>query len=512
MKRAVPYCRVSTEDQEREGTSLQTQLEACLKYCKEKGYQVIEQFTETMSGLTLDRPKLDALRDLVRDEQIDIVVIYSLDRLSRNPNHGVIIQNEFEKYHVTLEAVTETVDGSRVGKLMTYIRQWASEQEIEDFKDRSRRGKKAWAKKGVIPHGGFARLYGYDYSKITKKRTINETEAYWVKQMYGWLVNEPLTTNAITYRLRELKAPTKHSRYWNRSSVLEILKNPAYTGRTYAFTFHQGTNKRKPQDEWIEIPGATPVIISEESFEAAQVQLRLNQEKAQRNTKQQYLLRSHLYCRQCGRSYCGHIDRVIRYYRCPGKNRITSPVDRCSNKNLRADKIEALVWEKIEAILDNPKLIFAVIEKQRDGTNNMGILESELQQVQRRLKALDREQRQLLHWAVKNFPEEMVTSENKRINQERNILESRIAELEGQIQESLEATISIPKMEEYIRVVQEKLTTLDFDMKRLALDMLNIKVWIDGQDVEVTGTIPIEDAVVVTKSSLCLMTEQRPVL
>ena len=66
---------------------------------------------------------------------------------------------------------------------------------------------------------------------------------------------------------------------------------------------------------------------------------------------------------------------------------------------------------------------------------------------------------------------------------------------------SHEAAASIPKMEEYIRLVQEKLTTLDFDMKRLALDMLNIKVWIDGQSVEVTGSIPVEDSVVATKSS-----------
>ncbi len=49
--------------------------------------------------------------------------------------------------------------------------------------------------------------------------------------------------------------------------------------------------------------------------------------------------------------------------------------------------------------------------------------------------------------------------------------------------------------------MQEKLTTLDFDMKRLTLDMLNIKVWLDSQSVEVTETIPVEDADVVTTSS-----------
>ena len=63
--------------------------------------------------------------------------------------------------------------------------------------------------------------------------------------------------------------------------------------------------------------------------------------------------------------------------------------------------------------------------------------------------------------------------------------------------------ISIPKLEAYIELIRAKLITLDFDMKRLTLDMLNIKVWIDGSSVEITGTIPIKDADVVTTSLVC---------
>ena len=495
------YCRVSTDNQEREGTSLGTQLENCLTYCQDKGYTVSDRFSDTYSGLSLERPELDKLRELVRSEAIDVLVCYSLDRLTRDPGHGVIITQETEKHNVKLEAVTEDIDNTELGKLISYIRGYASKVEAEKIRERTMRGKKQKVREGVIPHGGFARLYGYDYSKITKKRTVNETESYWVKQMYGWLVNEPLSTTAITYRLRELKAPTKHSRFWNRSSVLEILKNPAYTGRTYAFTFVQGTNRRKPQSEWMEIPGATPAIISEELFEAAQSQLKQNNVKSQRNTKQQYLLRSHLFCRQCGRAYCGHIDRVLRYYLCPGKNRITAPVNRCLNKNWRVDKLDALVWGEIETALDNPEFIVTAIERQRDDASNIDTLEPELQMVEKNLRALDREQKQLLQWALKGFPEETIVAENKRINESRSSSLSRKAVLEAQIQTSREAVVSLPKLEEYIQLVREKLTHLDFDMKRLALEMLNIKVWIDSESVEITGTIPLEDSVVVTKSS-----------
>lgn len=372
---------------------------------------------------------------------------------------------------------------------------------VETLRLNTMRGRKKMAKEGKIPHGGFGRAYGYDYDKTTKKRTINETETYWVRQMYALLVNEGLSTNAITYRLRELNAPAKFSQHWNRNSVLGILKNPAYTGKTYAFTFQEGTNRRKPKDEWIEILGATPAIITEEMFQAAQEQLELNFKRSKRNTKRQYLLRSHLYCRQCGRAYCGHVDRTIGYYRCPGKLRITAPVNRCHNNNWRADKLEALIWEKIEGVLDNPDLIIAEIEKQREDFNNFGTLEPELQQVEKQLKALDHEQQQLLQWALKGFPEEQIIAENKCINQKRSNLQSRKANLEKQIEASHEAAVNRPKLETYIQLVRDGLSTLDFDMKRLALDMLNIKVWVDGSSVEITGSIPVKDSAVVTTSS-----------
>ena len=139
MTRAAIYCRVSTDNQEREGTSLQTQLEACLAYCKQKGYDVAYQFSEAYSGLSLERPKLNELRELVRAGSIDVIICYSLDRLSRDPVHGVIIIEELEKHHVLLEAVSETVDSSEVGKLISYIRGFASKLEAEKISNRSDR-------------------------------------------------------------------------------------------------------------------------------------------------------------------------------------------------------------------------------------------------------------------------------------------------------------------------------------------------------------------------------------
>jgi len=500
MKNAAIYCRVSSDGQEREGTSLQTQLKACLKYCQDKDYDVAYRFSETYSGLTLARPKLNELRELVRNEQIDVVVVYCLDRLSRDPTHGVIFTQELEKHNIILEAVTETVDSSELGKLISYIRGFASKLEAEKIKERTERGKRARAREGRMS-GGFHITYGYDYLPVGQKnggrRVINENEAKWVRQIYQWLANDGLTAGAIRDKLAALNVPTKKDKYWSKVTILSILKNPAYTGKTYAFTCDMKRKpRRKPQADWIEIPDVTPAIISQELFETAQKQLQINRAKAIRNTKREYLLRGHIKCRQCGHAYVGGVTRsgradgsYRRLYRCLGKWKDRSPFGLCRNKSWGADKLEAMVWAELERYLSDRGLIASELEKQCQDANQLGSFEAELQQVERQLKAVDREQHQLLQWALKDFPVDQVEAENRRLNKAREILKAHKVDLETQLKASQDAIISIPKLEGFIERMQGRISSLDYEGKRQALDMLNITVYLDGGTIEITGTI-----------------------
>ena len=503
MKYSAIYCRVSTEDQEREGTSLQTQLENCLTYCQGKGYDVSYRFSEAYSGLSLERPELDKLRELVRTEAVDLIVCYSLDRLSRDPVHGVILTQEFEKHHVGLEAVTETVDSTEVGKLITYIKGFAAKLETEKIKERSVRGRKACAREGRMP-GGFHITYGYDYVRVIKgerqaRRVINETEASWVKQMFEWLTYEGLSTNQILFRLRANNAPTKSGKIWSRRSVQAILSNPCYMGKTYAFTTATGKKRfTRPQEDWIEIPGVTPAIISQELFDAAQHQLRTNRENSQRNCKHEYLLRGHIRCRRCGRVYVGEIANS-RYYKCAGRKKVYVPVECCQNKGWNAEKLEGMVWAELERYLSKPELIISQLEAQRQDAGQPEVFEAELERTERQLKAVDREQHQLLQWALKDFPADQVEAENRRLNKAKETLKAQKAQLETQIKTCQDAIISIPKLEDFIELMQGRISKVDFKGKRLALDMLGITVWIDGENVEVTGII--DPGFVLTPSS-----------
>jgi site-specific DNA recombinase len=513
MKRAAIYCRVSTEDQEREGTSLQTQLEACREYCQGQGYEVAYHFSETYSGLTLNRPVLNELRELVRSGNIEAVVVFCLDRLSRDPTHGVIITQELEKHSVILEAVTEDVDSSELGKLISYIRGFASKLEAEKIRERTLRGKRARAREGRIPGGGAFRLYGYDYIKVGNenggRRVVNEAEAKWVHQIYSWLVNEGISTSAITHRLRALNVPTKQNRMWCRAAVLNILKNPAYIGRTYVFTTVNGRPFKKDQSEWIEVEDATPAIIAPALFEAAQQQLQINRDKSPRHIKNKYLLRGHIRCRRCGRSYYGcltkdrfnSVRKLTQRYRCSGKLRMVEPVNRCSNRSWKAVELEDMVWAKLQEYLNQPAIVFSQIEKQRQDASQLSVYETELQQVERQLSAVDREQHQLLQWALKGFPENQVESENKRLNKARETLTAHLSALKAQLKASEDAIISIPKIESFLERLRTRLATLDFEDKRQVLNMLDITVWLDGQYVEITGVVDPEDSAIVTTQS-----------
>ncbi|MGD1039545.1 MAG: recombinase family protein [Dehalococcoidales bacterium] len=505
METAVIYCRVSTDNQEREGTSLQTQLENCLTYCQSKGYDVSYRFSEAYSGLSLERPELDKLRELVRNEQIDVIVCYSLDRLSRDPGHGVIITQELEKCGVKLETVTEDVDNSELGKLISYIRGYASKVEAEKIRERTMRGRRAKARAGSITCGGSAKLYGYNYNKATPeiggRRCINEDEAKWVRKMYEWLVYEHMSTNTITYRLRNLLVPTRYNKTWGRSTVLNVLKNPAYTGKTYAFTSLDGKQFKKSKEEWIEIPGATPPIVSCELFNAAQIQLQQNAETSSRNIKRQYVLRGHVFCKRCGRkffgvcTYHGHgQERIIaRRYRCTGKLRNVQPINLCNNPSRKADNLERLVWSELEKVLNNPEIIITEFEKQKDDAGHMDILENELKQLENELKTAEREQHRLLQLALKGFPENQVEAENNRLKKTKETLLAQEAELQAQFKASQDAIIRGSKLEHIIELLSQQIKASDFSTKLDFLDSMGIKVWIDGENIEITGSIPAED-------------------
>jgi site-specific DNA recombinase len=100
MTAAAIYVRVSSAGQEQDGTNLDTQEAACRAYAHQHGCSVADAhvFREVYSGADLhERPRLGELRRAAREGEVQAVICYAVDRLSRNQAHLYIIAEEFEQ-------------------------------------------------------------------------------------------------------------------------------------------------------------------------------------------------------------------------------------------------------------------------------------------------------------------------------------------------------------------------------------------------------------------------------
>ena len=102
--RAVAYSRVSTDKQR---CSLDGQEQTCIERAHAKGWQVVECIRDIASGCSLDRPGIQQLRHMLSERSVDVIIAYSVDRLSRCQGQLDLLLSEAEQAGVQLEFVTE---------------------------------------------------------------------------------------------------------------------------------------------------------------------------------------------------------------------------------------------------------------------------------------------------------------------------------------------------------------------------------------------------------------------
>ena len=475
--KAVIYCRVSTDNQEREGTSLQTQLEHCLTYCKDKGYEVSRRFIETYSGLSLERPELDRLRELARTGVIDIIVCYSLDRLTRDPGHGVIIMQELEKLQVDLELVTEDVDNTELGKLISYIKGFAAKLEADKIRERTMRGKQAYLQLGKLPQGTGIGIYGYTWNKENKTREVNQFEATVIRDVFKRIaLGESIISVART--LNNNCIPSKGKKLWHSLTIRRLIHNSAYVGKTYF--------------KGVLLPDVSPAIVDEELFQAANAQLNKPKVRTGR-PKHEYLLKNHVFCAICGKPLVGHcMNKKYLYYQCSNNRPYENNPRKCQAQLIRADKLENIVWDKTKEVLSNPDIILKQLTQASDA-GELPAIEIEIKELEKALHNYDKRRSNLLQaMELDEITEDEVLDRLNNLKRLRTEDEARLNILiktRNNIAGLANASI---KLNQIYDQVLENLNNSTTEIKRLALDALDIKVYASTAATEIKGVIPID--------------------
>ena len=137
--RAVVYSRVSTDAQERDGTSIETQEGSCVAYADARQWQVVARIRDAASGFSLDRAGIERVREMVRRREVDLILGYAVDRLSRNQNQIGVLFDEAATGGVRLEFVTETFEDTAIGRFILAARAFVAEVEREKIVERTTR-------------------------------------------------------------------------------------------------------------------------------------------------------------------------------------------------------------------------------------------------------------------------------------------------------------------------------------------------------------------------------------
>jgi DNA invertase Pin-like site-specific DNA recombinase len=394
MTAAAIYARVSSARQAKDET-IGSQLAALREHAGTSRLEVPEEWVfadEGHSGATLVRPGLEALRDLAAQGCLDVVLVYSPDRLARKFAYQALLIEELARCGTRVEFVKGPRGDSPEDQLLVQFQGMFAEYEKAQLMERYRRGKAWRAKTGSVNVLGGA-PFGYRYVRKTPecgaRYEVVGHEAALVAEMFRRYADDGAAIADLRRWLEDQGIPTRTGKErWDRSVIWGMLRNPAYSGtavfgKTMIVHEQPGLNRTarlagrttpravksidRPKEEWTGIP--VPALVDEDTFDRVQQRLADNKRFASRNSKVPSLLQGIAACSSCGYGYyrtstTTSSGRKIYYYRCLGSDDYRYQGGRvCQNKPVRADYADQVVWDHVTALLADPALIRAEIGK-----------------------------------------------------------------------------------------------------------------------------------------------------
>jgi len=224
--RSAIYTRVSTEDQAKEGFSLDAQLDKLRSYCNARDWSIAGEYIDDgYSGRNVKRPAYS--RMLEDMDKWDILLVIKMDRIHRNSKNFMLMMEDLKKHEKEFVSMTESLDTSTaMGRFVMDIIQRIAQLESEQIGERVYVGmeQKARTNGGML---GFNIPYGYNY--VDGNLNINQDEEKYVKKIFCQYL-KGMSMKKIANYLNSKNIPTKQNKKWGSQTVSLILKNPLYCG------------------------------------------------------------------------------------------------------------------------------------------------------------------------------------------------------------------------------------------------------------------------------------------
>ncbi|WP_265018081.1 recombinase family protein [Wolbachia endosymbiont (group A) of Coremacera marginata] len=336
--RCAIYTRKSNEDGlEQKFNSLDAQRVACEKYIKSReGWVILTKRYDDggFSGKNLERPAIKELFEDVKKGEVDCVVVYTLDRLSRETKDSIEVTSFFRRHRVNFVAVTQIFDNNTpMGKFVQTVLSGAAQLEREMIVERVK-NKIATSKEQGLWMGGTLPL-GYDVKD--KELIINEKEA----KIVGHIFERYLELKSMAELARELNSQGYRTKsdIFKKATVRRIITNPIYMGKI-----------RHYEKEY---EGKHDAIIEKEKWQKAQ---ELIKNQPYRKAKyEEALLKGIIKCKSCGvnmtLTYAKKENKRYRYYVC--NNHLRGKGCESINRTIVAGEVEKEVMKRAEHLYKN---------------------------------------------------------------------------------------------------------------------------------------------------------------
>lgn len=397
MIKGACYVRVSTENQ-LENYSIEEQTARLKAYCEAKDITIVKFYTDGgYSGGSTNRPALKQLLHDLEYKNLDAVIVYKLDRLSRSQKDTLmLIEDKFLANNIDFISVNENFDTSTpFGRAMIGILSVFAQLEKDQITERFTMGRIGRAKNGYYHGGGYAPT-GYDY--VDGNLVVNEYEALQVRELYhrfacGHTIHDCWQYMSQTYT-------TKYGAWKSETLIRNVLKNQVYIGKVkFNDMVYQGNH---------------PPIISDELYKKVQEifhSSRRDMDTFMRSPfKATTLLSSLIYCGKCGAKFHGEHGNYACYSRTKGDKRYVIDPE-CKNKKWKIGELDHIVIDSIT------NLNFSNLELLRYEEPDKPDYRSRIKEIERQIEKL------INLYQIDNIPLNTISDKINSLTKEKNILE-----------------------------------------------------------------------------------------
>jgi len=521
---AAVYCRQSIEKED--SCSLDVQEQRCIALAQSMGWETRVYKDPGKSGKDMDRPSFQKMLKDIEKGKVSTVIVYKLDRISRNLRDFFNLMEEFRELEVGFRSITENFDTTTsIGRVILGVLAVFAQFERETIAERVRDNMHERARMGIwnggpVPMGFEVQrkiINGKNLPALIQKQEDIEI----IKEIFKTYLRPDMTTAKIARTKNRVGEKTLKGNRWSINLVRRTLENPVYCAADkeayeyftnldaeitspkedfnsqfgiIAYNRRKLTGKRyKTRDtkDWIIAIGNHKPVVTGKEF--ALVQNKIKERSVvppRKGTGTRSILGGLVRCGKCGQAMIASYSKNKKsdenykyvYFRCIGRR-----VALCDAKGIRTDLLEKIVIELIEKIARDPAFREKQIETAQNELNDSGEKSlSETKKLKRNLEGFDREENNLIAALGKGtIKPELIERRLIEIEKEKKQTKSRLLELENKIQQNSVQQLSLDVVVSCLEKFKDCFNELTEEEKKSLLRCLIEKVTVEENKVTV---------------------------